>query len=479
MTLLDGRKWMAGSAAAVVTLGGAAWVWHARQPVAMVYSPAGYGGVVPAARGSQKPGAGSQKGEPASQAPSPAALLAPAEREYDAGRYLEAEKTAQEVIDRTPAAAKPAQRFPAVRARELMAYSAARRNDLTLARRLFAVMKVEAAKLPDGGKIAPRMGDDPEPALTEDAAYQHAVCTSALGDKKGAEAEYVRFMKDYPESPLLQACIKRIARLHGGDIPKEDEAVWKESMTIATARAKERQREQSLCGPECLARVLALTTETERRRDGTEKEPELVPDHQGTKALSGEPKAWGPGPGTKEEQKVQTRVGAPLVGARSIVGAPLVGARSIVGAPLVGARRSGAPLAAPGYQERPPAPNNGGVYSPRVTSRAEVKQTGTESVEALAREMGTDERGTTLEALAETARRHGLRAQGMKVTMEGLIRQRTPLIALISPGHYVIVESASKESVTCWDPTGPASGTVRTCATDEWQKIWSGVVLAF
>ncbi|MCA1596467.1 MAG: hypothetical protein LC772_08605 [Chloroflexi bacterium] len=216
------KKWAAAAAATTMALGGAAWLWHQQQvptPPKTVYSSAGYGGYVPA-KTAAKPVSNSRDKTPATPSFTPAGLLQPARRDYEAGRYLEAEKTAQRVIVRTPAGASLAERFQAVEARSLMAYSAARRNDLSLARERFGAMKVEAAKLPGGGKQTPRLGEDAQPALTEDAAYQHAVCTAALGDRKGAEAEYVAFMKQYPESPLMEGkTARRIAvrsRMPGG-----------------------------------------------------------------------------------------------------------------------------------------------------------------------------------------------------------------------------------------------------------------------
>src|SRR5207248_8661380 len=101
------------------------------------------------------------------------------------------------------------------------------------------------------------------PTLEEDAAYQHAVLTAAIEGPAKGEAEYCAFMRSYPESPLVHAAVKRIGRLHGGDIPPPAEAVWKQAMRVAQARQKERDRLAALCGPECLAELL-------RRRSGGE-----------------------------------------------------------------------------------------------------------------------------------------------------------------------------------------------------------------
>ena len=115
--------------------------------------------------------------------------LQPAFDAYNTGNYKKAETYAQQIVDTMSQSKYPTQRNTSVRARKVLAFSAARRKDLKLAQERFAVMKTEASKLPDKGKQETEIGKM-EPTLTEDAAYQHAVCTAALGDKKAAEAEY-------------------------------------------------------------------------------------------------------------------------------------------------------------------------------------------------------------------------------------------------------------------------------------------------
>ena len=155
----------------------------------------------------------------------------------------------------------------AVEARALIAYSAAREKDFGRARDEFADVEREAAKLPDHGKPVTAPGEDPAPGLDADAAYQHANLTAAMGDKTGAEAEYVSLMRRYPESPLVQGAIKRIAWLHGGNIPPADESVWKASMKIADARQAARDRAAAVCGPECVAEILRRTKDGGRRTE--------------------------------------------------------------------------------------------------------------------------------------------------------------------------------------------------------------------
>lgn len=104
--------------------------------------------------------------------------LQPALEAYDSGNYKKAEAYAQKVVDNMSQSKDPKQMKTLVKAREVLAFSAARRKDLKLARERFAVMKTEASKLPDKGKQESEIGKV-EPTLTEDAAYQHAGCTAA------------------------------------------------------------------------------------------------------------------------------------------------------------------------------------------------------------------------------------------------------------------------------------------------------------
>ena len=134
--------------------------------------------------------------------PSPPAIgLASAESAYRGGRYAEAEAAARPQLG-------SADSTTALKARSLMAYAAARRGDLRLGREWFG------ETVSTGG----RSGE-----VVEDAAYQHAVLTAALGDTAAAEREFIEFMKRHPESPLVHAAVQRIGRLHGGDLPKPAE----------------------------------------------------------------------------------------------------------------------------------------------------------------------------------------------------------------------------------------------------------------
>ncbi|MHB9038176.1 MAG: hypothetical protein ACYC64_16085 [Armatimonadota bacterium] len=113
-------------------------------------------------------------------------------------------------------------------------------RDMGLARDRFTVLQKEAAKLPDKGKQSAPPGV-PTATSEEEGAYQHAVCTAALGDKKAAESEYIKFMHDYPESPLIHGAVKRIELLHDGHLPKYAEDAWTKANSTAIAREKARR----------------------------------------------------------------------------------------------------------------------------------------------------------------------------------------------------------------------------------------------
>jgi predicted double-glycine peptidase len=343
---------LAASVIIVLLAGGGLWWWRSTRPQPkLVYTPEGYGGFVPA------------RPKAAGKSKKPADPLQPAVTAYNAGRYKDAEAAALRVIESAAKSKDPIERKQAAKAHYVLAFSAAPRKDLQLARDRFAVLQQEAAKLPDKGKQG-NMPGVVSPTLEEEGAYQHAVCTAALGDKEAAEAEYMKFMRDYPESPLIHGAVQRIERLHNGHLPPEAEAAWNRAVKTAQAREKARERERSLCGPECLAELL-------RRK--------------GKKA----------------------------------------------------------------------------------------------NIHALAREMKTNENGTSLQALADAAKKHGFSAKGLALTQKGLSKQPLPLAALVAPGHYVLVDAVTPKEVTVWDANGKGQGKPDTkrYTVQQWGQIWSGVAL--
>ncbi len=344
-------------------------------PTRAVYSPEGYGGyrVVPNQPAAVPPTTGSAK--------PPADPVAPALSAYVAGNYRSAESTAAELVRRSPGPSPEARRERS-RARWVQAFTSARRGRFQEARERFALLRQESEglRLPIPGtegtekdKVEAKVAEPGDATLEEEAAYQHAVLTAHLGEKSAAEAEFVRFMRQYPESPLVHAAIRRVARLHGGDIPPEVEEVWKEAKAISQERERTRQRERATCGPAVLAELL-------RRREG--RTTPVTPD--------------------------------------------------------------------------------------------EVKE--------LAKELGTGEQGTTLAALAKGAERRGWSARGLSLTWTGLHGERKKggtLVALVQPGHYVIIEEVTLNSVRVWDPQfgGPDQPGLRDYTKAHWLRNWNGVTL--
>ncbi len=100
-------------------------------------------------------------------------------------------------------------------------------------------------------------------------------------------------------------------------------------------------------------------------------------------------------------------------------------------------------------------------------------------IEGLAREMGTDYQGTTLAALARVAKLNGFKARGLELTWKGLRGQALPLIALIEPGHFVLVDAVTEDSVLIWDPgvQGQGKAVARRYSLKEWEKVWNGITL--
>ena len=336
----------------LVALVAAAIWWRCVRDRDLVYSPEGFGGYVHANR---------QKHH------KPTDPLAPAVDAYNRGKYRQAEKEAQRIIDADSSSKDPKKRRNAVEGRYVLAFSAARRKDMAQARERFAVLQSEAAKLPGGGTRASLPGAM-QPSIEEEAAYQHAVCTAAMGDKKNAEAEYYAFLRKYPESPLIGQAAKRIGMMHGGRVPKEANAAWTKASTIAQARQeareKARNKAMSLCGPECLAELL-------------------------------------------------TRLGK------------------------------------------------------------------TADASSIASELKTNERGTSLLAMVKTTKKHGLNAKGLRLTDKGLSKQPLPLIALVRPEHYVIVEKVTKKEIQFWDPSGSGLNkpSTRRCSREAWTGAWSGIAM--
>lgn len=282
--------------------------------------------------------------------------------DYRAGKWADVDREAANLMEAQQDSADAGKRQQAGQAELLAAYASAWRKDYATAQARFLRVQRLAGELPDHGARKVLVGEAPLPTLEEEAGFQHAVCVGAAGDKGGAEAEYDDFMRQYPQSILVHAAIKRVTRLHGGDIPADAEELWTQAMRQQKAKQERAQREGALCGPECLAEVL--------RRQGKSVE-----------------------------------------------------------------------------------------------------------VHALAGEMQTGADGTSLRQLARVAKAHGWAAVGVELTQAGLGKQALPLIALLKPGHYVLVERVSGQGVRVWNPDAEGTGRAgtKTYTPGEWQGAWTGI----
>jgi predicted double-glycine peptidase len=242
-------------------------------PAGLVYSAKGFGGYVSVAASNAHPPT------PNAQHPTPASpqekRLLQATKAYLAGRYQQVEVEAQKLARPVRAEEPVRQRQEALQAQLLLAYSAARRKDFSLAQERFAGLRDAASALPDHG-ARPQVLGEVIPTFEEEAAFQHAVCTGVLQGQEAAEGEYKRFVCRYPESILIHAAVKRIARYHQGDVPKDAEKVWKQAMQIQHRQELATQRAAALCGPECLAEWL--------RRRGQQAKVEALAQEMGTSA---------------------------------------------------------------------------------------------------------------------------------------------------------------------------------------------------
>ncbi|MDD2798434.1 MAG: peptidase domain-containing ABC transporter [Bacteroidales bacterium] len=91
---------------------------------------------------------------------------------------------------------------------------------------------------------------------------------------------------------------------------------------------------------------------------------------------------------------------------------------------------------------------------------------------------GTDKKGTNLFGLYQAAEQLGFQCKGVKANLEALATIPTPTIAHVIVKerleHYVVIYSVKKETVKYMDP---GDGVMHKVTVDEFQKIWTGVLL--
>ena len=93
--------------------------------------------------------------------------------------------------------------------------------------------------------------------------------------------------------------------------------------------------------------------------------------------------------------------------------------------------------------------------------------------QAIATLAGTTPTGTSLHGLAQAADSLGVKAIGMELSLEELKGAKTPLIAHLNGGHFVVVVSVHKGELTVIDP---AKG-VKSVAPVDFCRDWQGYVL--
>ncbi|KQO34278.1 peptidase C39 [Flavobacterium sp. Leaf82] len=92
----------------------------------------------------------------------------------------------------------------------------------------------------------------------------------------------------------------------------------------------------------------------------------------------------------------------------------------------------------------------------------------------------TDKRGTNVLGIIEGAEKMGFTAKGVKGGLDSLKKIPLPAIAHIITKqqlhHYVVIYRVAKSKITVMDP---GSGKMEAYTIEEFQKIWSGVLVIF
>jgi tetratricopeptide (TPR) repeat protein len=130
-------------------------------------------------------------------------------------------------------------------ARMHLGYLAAERGDLKGARKTFQTAQ---ARYRGTGTINGDYGN-----LPDQAAYQAAVCLVASGERAAARAEFLRFLKERPLSPLDQAAYRRLVRMNAGKADAEGLKILEADLHRQNQQAI---LETSVCGPKALAYLL-------------------------------------------------------------------------------------------------------------------------------------------------------------------------------------------------------------------------------
>lgn len=92
----------------------------------------------------------------------------------------------------------------------------------------------------------------------------------------------------------------------------------------------------------------------------------------------------------------------------------------------------------------------------------------------------TDKRGTNVLGIIEAAEKMGFTAKGVKGGVDSLDKIPLPAIAHIivqeQLHHYVVIYTVTKDKITVMDP---GVGKMETYTFEEFQKVWTGVLILF
>ena len=92
----------------------------------------------------------------------------------------------------------------------------------------------------------------------------------------------------------------------------------------------------------------------------------------------------------------------------------------------------------------------------------------------------TDKRGTNVLGVIEAAEKMGFTAKGVKGAIDAIPQIPLPAIAHVivkeQLHHYVVIYSVTKDKITAMDP---GVGKMETYTYDEFQKLWTGVLILF
>ena len=98
---------------------------------------------------------------------------------------------------------------------------------------------------------------------------------------------------------------------------------------------------------------------------------------------------------------------------------------------------------------------------------------------SLAKELKTDEFGTTLQSLQQALHRRGYQVKGLKLTLPALWNKTLPAVALLKEGHFVLVDRIADGTVDTWDPDLDGAGADGEKHYDwaAFEKTWTGMAL--